>query len=163
MFSLPQRIKLYQPMVDKAWLVHCRNEDITDSTAASKKDFERRELKKCLGVDSTKTLNPKGDFEKAMAHFEELASDGSIFWQMKALSGDAHRARHQLEQTIKLLHLKPEYIDTIQRQMGIHEGRQSLSAPNAIRLKIALTEHIRRRQVRAMGADIGPDLPTTTP
>ncbi len=150
MFSLPQRLKIYQPMVDQAWAAHCRREDITDSTAASKKDFERAELLKCFGVNTTKGLNKGKDFDKAMAHFEELLDDGSFTWQMKALNGDARRARHQLAETVKLLRLEPGYIAAIQRQMGIHTGYQSLNAPDAVKLRIALLTHVRRRQKAAV-------------
>jgi hypothetical protein len=145
MFSLPQRLTFYQPMVDRAWLAHCERECITDSTAASKKDWERQELKRVFGVDSTRDLDKGKDFERAMAHFEELA-DAGIYWQVKVVNGDADRARHVLNETISNLRLKPEYVDAIRRQMQIDHTIRTLTVDEAINMRIALLKHVRRRQ-----------------
>jgi DNA primase large subunit len=146
MFSRPQLIRFFRPMVDKAWKAHCDRECITESTTASKDGWYRAELKKVFGVDTTKRLNKSKDFDRAMAHFEELADEG-IVWQVKLLQGDAVRARYQLEEMAKLLRLDEVYLSTMREQMGIPAG--PLSVEQAVRLRVALLYHVRRRQARA--------------
>jgi hypothetical protein len=149
-FSLPQRIKLFQPMVDRAWAAFCRRECITEETRASKDSWYRAELMKAFGVSTTKRLRKGKDFDKAMAHFEELADDGSIEWQMKLLNGDDKRARHRLWETCETMRFTPEYIAAIAEQMNLRTPTRELNASEALSLRLALLYHVCRKQDRAV-------------
>lgn len=144
-FSLPQRIKYFNPMVDAAWRAHCEREDITDSTFASKDSWYRLQLSKCIGFTTTKFCNKTSDFEKLMAWFEELA-DAGIYWQLQVIKGDAKRARFLLQATKEILRLTPEYIAAIANRMGLAKPERCYTAEEALNLRIALLTHVRRKQ-----------------
>ena len=141
-------------MVDKAWQAHCNRECITDSTQASKKDWYEAVLKKNFGVTSSNALNPKNDFDKAMALFEEIADEG-IYWQMQFIQGSAKRARYRLDQTVELLRLTEDYVVGIARQMGLDKPLRQCTAKELVNLRISLLYYVRRKQERTLAAPPG--------
>ena len=145
-FSRAQQIK-FRILVDKAWLAHCDQECITESTPASKEAWYREQLRKTFKVDSSKLLNKSDEFEKAMALFEELAEAG-IYWQLRVVGGDAIRARHVLDETLRNLHLTEEYVTHVAEQAGFRHGFRSYTADELIKLRIMLLQPVRRRQKR---------------
>lgn len=148
-FSKSQLVTHYGPMVSRAWKAHCYRECITDSTEASKKAWKEKQLLKCVGVTSSNACNKTSDFEKVMAWFEEIVGDGSIYWQLQYLKGDAKRARHLLDETIQNLHLTEDYVTAVARQMGAHSIKE-YTAEQLLKFRIALLTHVRRKQDRAV-------------
>jgi hypothetical protein len=84
-------------MLKRAWAAHCSRTRTPRNDEIAYDRWYRAELHKCLGIYTTKQANRKGDFEKAMAHFEEIAGD-SIEWQLKYYSGDARRVLHSIRE-----------------------------------------------------------------
>jgi hypothetical protein len=145
-----QQKKSWRPMIDRAWRAHCDRECITDSTEASKESWYREELKKCCGVTSSTQLDPRCGFEQGMAHFEELCNDGSFYWQTRSVQGDANRARHKLDETVKLLHMGGDYIAAIMAQMKLEKPLRQCTANELVKLRVALLYHCRRTQARTV-------------
>lgn len=145
-FSRAQQIK-FRVLVDKAWKAHCDRECITESTVASKDDWYRDHLRKSFKFDSSTGLNKTNQFEQAMALFEELADDG-IYWQMRHLQGDARRARHVLDDTIRNLHLTEDYVNRIAMQMGVNKYFRDYTCEELLNLRIALLTQVRRQERR---------------
>jgi hypothetical protein len=91
---------LYRPLVAAAWQRHCKLDssvlDYADKAAARRAWYEA-ELEVATGETTTSSLDPKRDFEAAMAHFEMLAGAG-IYWNLRVYGGDARRIAHNIRE-----------------------------------------------------------------
>ena len=74
---------------------------------------------------------------------------------MRLLNGDANRARHRLDETIKELGVDERYVSVIAEKMGIEHSLRAYTAEESIRLRKALLIHIRRRQGNAIAGTEG--------
>jgi hypothetical protein len=118
-FSRAQHIAHFRPMVGRAW-APTRARLMMQALPAGeiarrRRAWYERELQAKFGVTSTNDLNPKKDFEEAMAHFEAIAGD-SIEWQLKLFSGDARRVLHEIRDLCRNFDLDESYARGIARQ-----------------------------------------------
>ncbi len=114
--SKSQHAYHFRPIVQRAWEAHCAvagNPHVGDKIA--REEWYREQLHACLGVWTTKQCNPVRDFERLMAHFEGIASDG-IKWQLKSEGGDARRLAHKIRGICKDHDLDEDYVCRVARQ-----------------------------------------------
>ena len=111
-FQLPAFFK----MVAAAWKSHCTANAINAPTTAMKDEWWRCELHQATGHDNLHDCNPTTDYEKAMAHFEEIIGD-SIEWQMKLHKGDRTRLMHAIRKVCKEYDFTEEYASGIACQV----------------------------------------------
>ena len=93
----------FQPLVTEAWREHCKHPEVTGKTRCKGKrcgncDFcawYENELEFVTGKRSSKQLDVKRDFEKAMAHFAVGACN--IYWIKRIHGADARRIIHEVQ------------------------------------------------------------------
>lgn len=104
------------PLARAAWKLHCQREGVSIPFDT----FRRDELEKATGKRSTGKCSSGRDFEKAAAHFEELAEDG-IKWQLRLLGGDLRRARHAIEK------INPDYLKQFKTDAAFQEYLEGIA------------------------------------
>jgi hypothetical protein len=81
----------YRPLVEAAWQTHSRANQIDQKDKETKGRWYREILLAATGFDTTSALDAGRDFEALMWRFEEIADDGSTYWQQRAEAGDFRR------------------------------------------------------------------------
>lgn len=95
-FSRAQQAE-YRRLENAAWQLHARRQNIDLKDNAARDLWYRAELEKATGKRSTKDCDAGRHYERACAHFEELAEDG-INHQVALVRGDLRRIRHAARQ-----------------------------------------------------------------
>lgn len=105
----------FRVMVAAAWSAHCRAEGC-EAGAKPDRAWYERELVFATGHHSTADCNAGRDYDRAMAHFEEIAGTG-IKWQMRIHTGDAVRLLHELRQEVEAHDIDEDYLRGVARRM----------------------------------------------
>lgn len=116
----PGQQKHYRPLLEAAWITHCRTEKIpaslpTDDNKAFRSWYEE-ELKIATGKPSTKFCDRKRDFTHAMAHFESIVGE-SIFWQIRLYGDDARRIAWNIRDIVRANEVEEDYMRGMARRM----------------------------------------------
>lgn len=82
---------LYRPLVEEAWQTHTRANAINPKDEDTKRQWYREILLAATGFDTTIALDAGRDFEALMWRFEQIADNGSTYWQQRAEAGDFRR------------------------------------------------------------------------
>lgn len=83
---------IYRPLVAAAWALHCARSGVPAKDKAAYSAWYSAELRKATGHGTTRTLNKGRHYERACAHFEDLA-DAGIVHQLALIQGDLRRIR----------------------------------------------------------------------
>jgi hypothetical protein len=137
----------FRPMVQAAWVRS------TDGRSDQKpdRDWYERELFAATGCRSTTDCNRGKDFDKAMAHFEQLAGNG-IKWTLKAANGDRTRLLYLIESEARAGgYPYPEYVVAIARTPfeklnRPFPGLEALVVEDLVKLLGKLKRAVRRRR-----------------
>jgi hypothetical protein len=142
-------------MVNRAWYVHCGRvmpDGLADSMRrdkAHKERWYREELMAACGVDTSLKLDPRRDFEVAMAHFEAIIGD-NFAWQLKLFSGDRRRILFKIRDLSKQYDLDDGYIMGLARKALKRESTPDLDElvpEHLIKVLNAVRAHVRTLNV----------------
>jgi hypothetical protein len=139
----------FRAMVFAAWVAHCRAEN-QPVTAKPDRSWYERELVFATSHHSTADCNAGRDYDRAMAHFEELSGTG-ITWQMKIHNGDAHRLLHELRKEVDAHDIDEDYLAGVARRMC--GGRDVPLAQLSREKLIAILGEVKRYCRRRLKAD----------
>jgi hypothetical protein len=89
----PSQQGVYRPLAAAAWALHCSRSGADPKEKAAFEAWRSEQLCIATGQTSTTALNKGRHFEKACAHFEELAEEG-IKHQLALIRGDLNRIRY---------------------------------------------------------------------
>jgi hypothetical protein len=104
-----------------AWQIHCQRTACDPKDKAAYKSWYRAELLKCTGRESTTACNAGRHYERACAHFEELAEDG-IQHQMRLIQGDLKRIKHAIRE------INPAYLNRFANDAALETYARSIAA-----------------------------------
>lgn len=109
---------VFRPMVIAAWQRHCQLHSevlrAVDKVAAKRAWYEA-ELEAATGETTSAALDPKRDFEAAMAHFEAVAGNG-IYWNMRVHGSDARRIAHNIRELCQANEVDEDYMRGMARR-----------------------------------------------
>jgi len=151
-FTRDQQVKVYRPMVKRAWAAYSRSQGIHPKDKIAWNAWYRATLHEGVGVYSTCQCNPGADFENAMAAFEAVIGD-SIYWQLKAAGGPLKRTRHALDQLMREHYIEEDYVSGVSRQM-FDTSHHNLDAKKLAKLIAALKTHLHRHEPESVGVDV---------
>lgn len=104
----PSQQGIFRPMVNAAWSAVCRTSGRDPKDKIAKREWYECELLEATGYSSTSACNSRGDFEAAMAHFEEISGE-SITWQMRRHNGDRRRLIFAIREICQKFDFSEEY------------------------------------------------------
>lgn len=134
----------FRAMVFAAWSAHCR-EAGRPVTAKPDRVWYERELFFATSHESTSECNAGRDYDRAMAHFEQLAGTG-IDWQMRFHTGDARRILHELRTEVEAHDIDEDYLQGVARQMlGREVPLERLTRQQLILILGEVKRYCRRR------------------
>jgi len=145
----PRQQGIFRPLVQRAWLKHCGDEDANANDRAAKDAWYRAELLKCIGVDSTKASDKGRAFETCMAHFETIAR-GDITWNMRQHDGDIRRLLWQIERICDQHNIDHAYARATAAKLlkwrGYLNSLAEIEDPEDLqKVRIALIRHAKRQ------------------
>lgn len=115
---------VFRPMVLAAWNRHCslHPEALQAADkAAAKRAWYEAELEAATGEATSARLDPKRDFEAAMAHFETEAGAG-IYWNLRVYGADARRIAHNIRELCQAHEVDEDYMRGMaRRSLGLSE------------------------------------------
>lgn len=133
--------RIYRPLVDAAWRVHCgrtAGADLTDKIAKDR--WYRKALLDAAGIHTTKEIrqNDTTSFEALCLHFAVIACDAEqiAYWS----TAEERRALWGLEQNMKRAGLDWAYVKGIAKAMHLLDA-------NMMEIKDLPAEHIRKLSV----------------
>jgi hypothetical protein len=145
--------KIYRPLVKRAWLRYCLENDLDETDRPTHETWYRKQLLDAVRVWTTKQLKTEAEHDAVLLHFAILAGDQAM---INRVSGsEERRALWRLRSTAKKAGVTDAYIAGIQRKMG-YDGRALEHLPAEIVLKIntAVYLYMLRQQRKEATADV---------
>lgn len=109
---------VFRPMVLAAWQRHCRLDSSAlqaADKAAARRAWYEAELEAATGQTTSAKLDPKRDFEAAMAHFETEAGAG-IDWNLRVYGADARRIAFNIREICQANEVDEDYMRGMARR-----------------------------------------------